>query len=170
MTESIFRFTDTGDTVSGIDATEIIEFNLASSTKPDGTAKLVAPSFRIGRDVNFHSTPRKIGDPIQDALAGVLDVEVSGYFINHLNTLGPKNLVSWQISGASGAKTTDFPQGRFGMDLSSFGGLLSLTPTSTLGYILYEIDVQDVEDPRTEVPFIARFYLNGNYTEFPGIQ
>jgi len=170
MTESIFRFTNTGDTVGTIAATEIIEFNLSSSTKPDGTAKLVEPSFRIGRDINFHPTPRQIGDPLQDALAGVLDIEIAGFFVNRLNTLGPKNLTTWQIGSTSGAKTTDFPQGRFGMDISSFGGLLSLTPTPTLGYILYDIDVQDVEDPRDDVPFIARFYLNGTYTEFPGIQ
>jgi len=162
MTESIFRFTNSGDTVGSIDATEIIEFNLTSSVKPDGTARLVAPSFRMARDINFHPNPRKTLDPIQDSLLGILDVEVAGYFVNHNNTLGPKNLFNWQIGEGD---TDDFPAGRWGMDLSSFGGILSLTPDSTKGYYLYDIDVQDIEDPREQVPFIARFYRGGVISE-----
>jgi len=164
MTESIFRFTDPGDQISTLDASDIIEFNLAPTVttgKPDGTAKLVAPSFRMARDINFHPNPRKTLDPIQDSLLGILDVEV-GYFVNHLSTKGPKNLFNWQVGEAD---TDTLPVGRFGMDLSSFGGLLSLTPTATQGYYLYDIDIQDIEDPRTEVPFIARFYRSGVINE-----
>jgi len=163
MVESIFRFTNGSDNISNIASTEIIEFNLTTSVKPDGTARLVSPSFRMTRDINFHPNPRKTLDPIQDSLLGVFDVEVAGYFVNHLSTLGPKNLANWQI----GESDTDaFPEGRFGMDLSSFGGLLSLTPDITKGYHLYDIDLQDIEDPRTEVPFIARFYRSGVINEF----
>lgn len=165
MTESIFRFTNPENTISGLSASEIIEFNLTPTVttgKPDKTAKLVAPSFRMARDINFHPNPRKTLDPIQDSLLGILDVEVAGYFVNHLSTLGPKNLFNWQIGESD---TDTLPVGRFGMDLSSFGGLLSLTPTATQGYYLYDIDVQDIEDPRTEVPFIARFYRSGVINE-----
>ena len=162
MVESIFRFTNTGDAVGTIADTEIIEFNLISSIKPDGTASLVAPSFRMARDINFHPNPRRKLDPIQDSLLGILDVEVSGYFVDHNNTLGPRNLYNWSVGEGD---NDDFPVGRWGMDLSSFGGLLSLTPSSTEGYYLYDIDVQDVEDPRTEVPFIARFYRSGEIPE-----
>ena len=162
MVESIFRFTTAGDTIANRTAKDIIEFNLTTSTKPDGTARLVAPSFRMTRDINFHPNPRKTLDPIQDSLLGILDVEVAGYFVNNLATKGPKNLFNWSVGEGD---TDAFPVGRFGMDLSSFGGLLSLTPTSAVGYYLYDIDVQDVEDPRTEVPFIARFYRSGTISE-----
>jgi len=54
------------------------------------------------------------------------------------------------------------PFGRFGIQIDSFaGGLLNETPTAILGYILYDVDVQDVDNPRDKVPFTAKFYLNG---------
>ncbi len=164
MTESIFRFENSGDTIANRTAADLIEFNLKTSTKPDGTARLVSPSFRMNRDINFHPNPRKTGDPIQDSLLGVLDVEVAGYFVDNLNTLGPKNLFNWMIQDGT---SDDFSFGRFGLDLTSFDGLLSLTPTTTVGYILYDIDVEDIEDPRGQVPFVARFYRNGEYTVVP---
>lgn len=162
MVESIFRFTNTGDTIANRTAKDIIEFNLTSSTKPDGTARLVAPSFRMTRDLNFHPNPRKALDPVQDSLLGLVDVTVTGYFINNLSTLGPKNLFNWSVGEGD---TDNFSFGRFGMDLSSFGGILSLTPTASTGYYLYDIDVEDIEDPRTEVPFVARFYRSGTISE-----
>ena len=162
MVESLFRLTNTGDTISTIAATEIIQFNLTSSTKPDGTASLTSPSFRMTRDLNFHPNPRKALDPVQDSLLGLVDVTVTGYFLNHLNTLGPRNLFNWSVGEGD---TDDFSFGRFGMDLSSFDGILSLTPTSTTGYYLYDIDVEDVEDPRDEIPFVAKFYRSGTISE-----
>lgn len=163
MTESIFRLTNTGDTEGNVSSTEIIEFNLPASTRPDGFSKLTQPSFKFERDVNFHPNPRRVGTPIQDSLAGILDVEVVGYFRNHLNSKGPTNLALWMLGDA---KTPDFTGGRWGLNLSSFDGLLSFVPTIQTGYILYDIDIQDVSDPRDEVPFIARFYLNGIYSEW----
>lgn len=154
----LYRFTSTGDTLQSIANSEKIEFNLG--TAPDSTGRLTFPSFRMSRDVNIHPNPRRALDQIQDSLLGLLDVRLSGYFIDHSNTLGPKNLFNWQVDPATNG---DFPFGRFGLQLSMFaGGLLDLTPTNTTGYILYDVEVNDVEDPRDKVPFNCQLYRNGD--------
>jgi hypothetical protein len=92
----------------------------------------------------------------------MMEVVVTGYFVNHDTTLGPKNLYNWSVGDAT---NDDFQWGRFGLALDSFAnGLLNETPTvgdNGKGYIMYDIIVEDVEKPRDEVPFIAKFYRNG---------
>lgn len=159
----LFRFTTTGDTIAGLADSEKIEFNLG--TVPDTTGKLTFPSFRMSRDVNIHPNPRRALDQVQDSLLGLLDIRLTGYFISHSSTLGPINLYNWQVGTAT---NSDFPFGRFGLVLNSLAnGLLNLTPTSTTGYILYDTEVNDVEDPRDEVPFTAQLYRNGDISTFP---
>lgn len=159
----LFRFTNPGDTLSGLAATEKIEFNVG--TVPDGTGRMTFPSFKMSRDVNVHPNPRRALDQVQDSLLGLLDVRLAGYFIKHSTTLGPKNLFNWQVDVATNA---NFPFGRFGLQLSMFSnGLLDLTPTTTTGYLLYDIEVNDVEDPRDEVSFNCQLYRNGDITNIP---
>ena len=159
----IFRFTNDGDTLQNIDDTEKIEFNLG--TAPDNTGRLTFPSFKMSRDVNIHPNPRRSLDQIQDSLLGLLDVKLSGYFVDHKNTLGPRNFYNWQVEPAT---TPDFPFGRFGLQLSSFAkSLLDVTPLSTTGYILYDVEVDDVEDPRDEAQFTAQLYRNGSISVIP---
>ena len=154
----LYRFTDLTDTLANLDDTEKIEFNLG--TAPDNTGRMTFPSFRMSRDVNIHPNPRRSLDQIQDSLLGLLDVRLSGYFVDHKNTLGPKNLYNWQVEPATNA---NFPFGRFGLQLSSFAkSLLDVKPLTTTGYILYDVEVQDVEDPRDKVPFNCQLYRNGS--------
>lgn len=159
----IYRYTSAADESGGVDAlgpTEKIEFNMG--TAPDNTGRLTFPSFRMSRDVNVHPNPRRTLDQIQDSLLGLLDVRLSGYFKDHSNTLGPKNFFNWQVDTAT---NTDFPFGRFGLQLTMFaGGLLDVAPTVNTGYILYDVEVQDVEDPRDKVPFNCQLYRNGTIT------
>lgn len=156
----LFRFTSPEDTVETLASSEKIEFNIG--TVPDSTGRLTFPSFHMARDTNIHPNPRRTLDQIQDSLLGIFDVRLTGYFINHSTTLGPKNLFNWSIDAAT---NSNFPFGRFGLVLDSFAaGLLGLTPTSTTGYILYDIEVQDVEEPRDKVPFTAKLYRNGDIT------
>ena len=91
---------------------------------------------------------------------GLLEVVLNGYFVQHSVTLGPKNLFNWQVEPAT--VPVSFPFGRFGLQLNGFAnGLLNVTPTTTTGYILYDVEVDDVEDPRDEVQFTAQLYRNG---------
>ena len=158
----LYRFTDAGDTLESILDSEKIEFNAGSA--PDDTGRLIANKFKMSRDINIHPNPRRALDQIQDSLLGLLDVTLNGYFVSHSVTLGPKNFFNWQVDPA----TNEFyPFGRFGLQLNNFAatggvGLLNLTPTTTTGYLLYDVEVDDVEDPRDEVIFRAQLYRNGS--------
>ncbi len=163
----LYRFTSTGDTLGTLGPTEKIEFNLG--TAPDSTGRLISQAFRMSRDVNIHPNPRRALDQVQDSLLGLLDVTINGYFTDHSSTQGPKNIFNWQVDTATNA---DFPFGRFGLQLNAFAatggvGLLNLTPSATEGYILYDTEVDDVEDPRDEVQFRAQLYRNGAISTIP---
>lgn len=172
MADNMFRFTNAGDTFASIANTEKIEFNF-TAVAPDSTGRHLVTGFHSSRDVNIHPNPRRVLDQIQDSLLGYIDVAVSGYFVGHSTTLGPRNLFNWMIGLAQISPTTtpsgDFPVGRFGLTLDSFAnGLLNVTPDdtpNTIGYILYDVDVQDLESPRDEVPFTAKLYRNGTIVE-----
>lgn len=159
MADTIFRLTNPGDTESSVDSTEKIIFN--TGTVPDNTGKLITTRFRMVSDLNPHPNPDVKLNQIQDSLLGVVEVTVAGYFVNHNNTLGPKNLYNWSVDEDV---NNNFRKGRFGLTLGTMNGILSKVPTVGLGgigYMLAEVDVIDVEDPRTEVGFIAKFFLNG---------
>lgn len=162
MADTIFRFTNDGDTEVSVDDTEKIIFN--TGTVPDNTGKLTKTSFRMASDLNPHPNPDTALNQIQDSLLGVVEVTVAGYFVDHNSTLGPANLYNWSVDPDV---NEDFRKGRFGLILSTMAGILDLIPTTGLngtGYMLSEIFVEDVEDPRTEVPFIAKFFRNGVIT------
>lgn len=159
MADTIFRFTASADTVATLVNSEKIIFN--TGMVPDSTGRLVTTSFRMVSDLNPHPNPDIANNPIQDSLLGVTEVTVAGYFINHDDTLGPKNLFNWSVGPDV---NSDFQFGRFGLELDTMNGLLNLEPSTGLGgtgYMLSEVEVIDVEDPRTKVAFIAKFLRNG---------
>lgn len=159
LADTIFRLTNPGDTEANVSDDEKIIFN--TGTIPDSTGKLVTTSFRMATDLNAHPNPDTPLNQIQDSLLGVVEVTIAGYFINHNNTKGPANLYNWEAE----PKTNDtFRKGRFGLTLATMGGILSLIPSTGLnglGYMLAEQECIDAEEPRTEVGFIAKFFLNG---------
>lgn len=162
LVDSIFRLTNPGDTEGSVGASEKILFN--SGSVPDNTGKLHTTGFRMASDLNPHPNPDTELNQIQDSLLGVLEVTIAGYFVDHNNTLGPRNLFNWSVDPDV---NDDFRKGRFGLTLASMNEILSLVPTTGLqgtGYMLAEIDVIDIEDPRTEVGFIAKFFRNGTIT------
>ncbi len=165
MADTIFRLTAPGDTEGSVGSTEKIIFN--TGVVPDSTGRLVKTSFRMASDLNPHTNPNIAGVIIQDSLLGVTEVTVAGYFVSHNTTIGPKNLFNWSVEPDL---NSDFRRGRFGLTLASMAGILNLVPTVGLdgvGYMLSEIDVQDIEDPRDEVPFIAKFLRSGTVNVVP---
>ena len=154
----LYRYTNPSDQLATLATTELIQFNLA--TKPDGTGRTISDSFHMSRDINIHPNPRRALDQVQDSLLGLLDVTLNGYFISHASTLGPINLYNWQVEPAT---NVSFPFGRFGLQLNSLAnGVLNLEPTEFTGYILWDVQVDDVEEPRDEVQFSAQLYRNGD--------
>jgi len=155
---SIFRTDAVGDTEADArTASEIIEFN--GGTVPDSTGRLVATSFKMTRDVSPHPNPKRALTKWQDNLLGVMEVVITGYFVDHDTTVAPAKFFNWQTDVATNS-SLEF--GRFGLRLDDFaGGTLDLTPSAAIGYILVDVEVTDVESPRDEVGFIARFVRNG---------
>jgi len=160
MVDAIYRFTAPTDTFGNIANSEKIQF--LPGIVPDATGRNIKTGFRMRRDTNPHPNPRRALNKVQDSLLGLMEVTITGYFVAHDTTLGPKNLFNWFVEPGT---NSDFPWGRFGITLDSFaGGLLTEFPTSSTAYLLYDIDVEDVEKPRDEVPFVAKFYRNGDIT------
>ena len=157
MVDVIFRFATPGDTIGGLTSANKIEFN--AGAVPDATGKMTSTGFKMLRDTNIHPNPRRTLNQIQDSLLGITEVTITGYFIAHATTLGPKNLWNWQREESTNAV---LPFGRFGLQIPSFANsLLDQDPTASTGFILTDVEVTDVDDPRDKVEFIARFYLNG---------
>lgn len=159
MVDVLFRFTNSGDTIGSLGPTEIIEFN--TGVVPDTTGRMVSTSFRMVSDLNPHPNPDTQLNQIQDSLLGVVEVNVAGYFVDHNDTLGPRNLYNWSVDEDV---NDDFRKGRFGISIASMNGILTLVPTVGLngtGYMLSDIDVIDFEEPRNEIGFTAKFFLNG---------
>lgn len=160
MVDAIYRFTNPGDTFGNIANSEKIEF--LPGIVPDSTGRNIKTGYRMRRDTNPHPNPRRALNKVQDSLLGLMEVVVTGYFTNHDTTLGPKNLYNWSVEDGTNA---NFPWGRFCITLDSFaGGLLTEFATSLTAYLMYDIDVEDVEKPRDQVPFVAKFYRNGAIT------
>jgi len=165
MADAIFRLTAPGDTESSVGSSEKIIFN--TGAVPDSTGRLVTTSFRMASDLNPHPNPNIAGVIVQDSLLGITEVTVAGYFVSHNSTIGPKNLFNWSVEPDV---NTNFRRGRFGLTLATMAGILDLVPTVGLdgvGYMLSEIDVQDIENPRDEVPFIAKFIRSGTVAVIP---
>ena len=159
----MYRFTSPGDTFGSIGSGDKIEF--LPGSVPDATGRNIKTDFKMRRDVNPHPNPRRSLNKRQDSRIGVMEVIVTGYLNNHDSTLGPKNLYNWSVQPSV---NDDYEWGRFGITLGSFaGGLLNETPTvgaTGKGYMPYDILCEDVEKPRDEVPFVAKFYRNGTIT------
>ena len=158
-TGAIFRTDAVGETEADArTAGEIIEFN--GGTVPDSTGRLVATGFKMTRDVSPHPNPKRALTKWQDNLLGIMEVTVTGYFVDHDSTTGPTQFFNWQTEAATNS-SLEF--GQFGLRLDDFGnGILNLTPSATIGYILVDVEVIDNEVPRDEVGFIARFVRNGS--------
>jgi len=157
-TGSIFRIDANGDTeATARTASEIIEFN--GGTVPDSTGRLAETGFHETRDINFHPNPRRALDQLQDGLLGILEVTIAGWFVDHDTTTGPAKFLNW---GKEVAMNSSLKWGRFGLRLDDFaGGALDLTPSTTTGYVLHDVEVINVERPRDQVGFIAKLYRNG---------
>ncbi len=159
MPDTIFRLTNPSDTEASVGSTEKIIFN--SGSVPDSTGRLITTSFRMVSDLNSHPNPDTPLNQIQDSLLGVVEVIVAGYFIDHNATKGPANLYNWSVDPDV---NDNFRKGRFGLNLATMAEILSVIPTMGLngiGYMLSDVEVIDIEEPRTEVGFIAKFFLNG---------
>jgi hypothetical protein len=158
-TGAIFRIDANGDLESDArTAGQIIEFN--GGVVPDTTGRITDPSIHWGRSVSFHTNPQRTLDQVQDNKLSFKEVVLSGYFVDSDATVGPDKFDEWFKEDGTNAS---LPFGRFGIRNDDFASASNnLVPTSTKGYILYDAEVHDVETPRDQVSFVAKFYRNGD--------
>lgn len=150
---AIYRVTTAGQTEATVNASNKIEFN--GGTVPDLFGKAVSSSWHSIRDISIHPNPNKALNVIQDGRLGTIEVIVAGYFRNPATSLGKLNLYNWGIDPAT--LNPDFRYGRFGLRINDLSEI-NLNPSSTRGYILYDIFVERVVDSPDEVGFIAKLY------------
>jgi hypothetical protein len=160
-TGAIYRIDANGDLESDAKtAGQIIEFN--GGATPDTTGRITEPGIRWGRAVSLHTNPGRILDQVQDNKLSYKEITITGYFVDHDSTVGPDKFDEWMRGNATNAS---LPFGRFGLRSDDFAtASIDLVPTSTKGYILYDVEVHKTEVPHDQVSFIAKLYRNGDPT------
>jgi hypothetical protein len=100
-------------------------------------------------------------DKLQDTGIIGLTVDISGVVEDPWN--GGLAAVSTMKAWAFEAKTVDttFPKGRFGLRLNDFG-LYNLVPTSTLGYMLSNLEFIRNGETKGKAEFVMTLRLNGD--------
>ncbi len=160
LVDAIFRVTNPGDDEGNVGSTEKIEFNTGAN-EPDTTGRLTRIQYESGTDLNPHPNPGIPLNPIQDSELGQIQITLEGYFVNRTGTVGPTNLITWNEEDK---KNSDFRNGRFGLNLATMNGELSLEPTTGKngqGYILSSLRLVDFEGTAPKIGFIAVLKQNG---------
>lgn len=155
-TSSIFRVTTPGQNESTVNASNKIEFN--PGPVPDLRSRHVTTTVHMVRDISIHPNPNKSLSSIQDGKLGTIEAIIAGYFVESESSLGAVNLFNWMTEEAT---STDFKKGRFGIRIDDMP-ILTLTPSVSIGYILYDVFFDRPEDSQRELGFIAKFYRNGS--------
>ena len=150
---AIFRVTNPGDTEGSVGAGDKIEFN--GGIVPDTTGKAITSSWHSIRDVSIHPNPNKALNVIQDGKLGTIEVILAGYFTRPITSGGKINFFDWMSDPAT--SNPNFRYGRFGIRIDDLSEV-DLTPSSTRGYILYDVYIERVPDSPNEVAFIAKLY------------
>jgi len=156
-TGSIFLVTNTSDTEAiAKTASNIIEFN-GTGLSPDDRTNVKTMSIHYIEDLSLHPNPNRHLTQIQAGKLGTVEVIITGTFVNPDLAGAIAELQSWM----NGDKTNSaFPFGRFGIRYDKMTQI-ELLPTATVGYILYDCYIEDVEEFEAKADFILKFYRNG---------
>ena len=144
-------------------ATDKIEFEASSVTDDQG--HIHQPEFKIVTALADNEKPNAQLNELQDTQVDSITVTITGSIHN------------WQSAGASGTqstipatikkwmcdkktKATNFPKGRFGLQLADFE-TFNVNPTATLGYMIQDWTWLRVGDTQGKTEFIATLRLNG---------
>ncbi len=150
----IFRVTGAGDNETNV--SDKIEFNTGGV--PDANAKMTYSSWQMIRDVSPHPNPNTALTEMQDGLLGTFEITVAGYFLQPLTEVSGALLQTWQAQ--PGTIDTHFDKGRWGLRMDDMQEL-NLSPSATIGYLLYDVYVERPDDAVNEKRFILKFYRNG---------
>ena len=155
-TAAIFRIDAVNDTeASAKTANQLVEFN--GGDEPDALASCDSMQVHLIEDVSIHPNPNRHLSQIQDGKLGLKEILVKGHFKTPNSAGGILKFNNWMIQDKTNAA---LPFGRFGLRYDNMSQF-DLTPSATIGYILYDFIVKDVEEFQNKAEFEARLYLNG---------
>ena len=159
-TFSIFRIDATGDievTAQGYGTPQVLEFNVGA-TRPDARSHISSVNIKYTEDISIHPNPNRHLSQIQAGKLGVQILTVRGYFETPNSAQGIVKLQNWMTTDKTNAS---LPYGRFGIRSANMTQI-ALTPTSTFGYVLQDVEITDVEDVQNKAEFTAVLYRNGS--------
>ena len=108
----------------------------------------------------FHANPKKALDRLQDGLLATKEVILTGWFEDPDNAGGPVELSNWMKDAKT---TTTLSFGRFGIRVDDFTNIVNQTPSSSVGYLLYDAQCFIPPDHPFECNFTLKFWLNGTH-------
>ncbi len=155
-TASIFRIDANTETETSAEtANQTVEFN--GGANPDALSSTDSLEVHYIEDVSIHPNPNRHLSQIQDGKLGTLEIILKGHFKTPNSAGAIAKFNNWMINDKTNAS---LPFGRFGLRYDNMSQL-NLTPSTTIGYILYDFVVKDVEEYQDKAEFTARLYRNG---------
>ena len=156
-TASIFRIDANTETETTAEAAnQTVEFN--GGVNPDALSSTDSLEVHYIEDVSIHPNPNRHLSQIQDGKLGTLEIILKGFFKTPNSAGAIAKFNNWMINDKTNAS---LPFGRFGLRYDNMSQL-NLTPSTTIGYILYDFIVKDVEEYQDKAEFTARLYRNGS--------
>ena len=152
------------DNVDRATASDKIAFESSSVTDDQG--HIHQSEFKIVTAIADNEKPNAKLNELQDTQVDTITVTLTGSIHN------------WQTAGASGTastipqtvkewmcdkktKATDFPKGRFGLELADFS-TFDVDPSTTLGYMLQDWTWIRSGETKGKTDFIVTLRLNGS--------
>lgn len=142
-----------------------IEFNVGAVVNSGGY--ITTTRFNMTSAVAVKENPGNQVDPLEDTGFSGLTVTITGSIedpTGNGDTVAHR-LKRWLLE----PKTTvgSFPKGRFGLRLNDFE-VFNLTPGSSRGYILSDLDFTRVGETNGKIEFIATLRFNGSVGSLTG--
>ncbi len=157
-TSAIYRIDTTGETESdATTANEIIEFG-TGATNPDARSILKSVRIQHIEDLSIHPNPNRHLSQIQANKLGTIEYIIRGEFKRPDSAGGVTKLLNWMTNDKT---NTSLPFGRFGIRVDNISQL-DLTPSATIGLILFNSWIEDVEDFQSNAEFELHLYRNGS--------
>ena len=157
-TASIFRIDATGDTeADAVTANQIVEFN-TGAVNPDSRSHLSSVKLKMIEDVAIHPNPNRHLSRVSDSKLGTIEYTITGYFDRPAAATGITRFFNWMIQDKT---NSDLDFGRFGIRVDNMSQV-DLTPSGTIGLILVDFEVADIDEFQSHAPFTARLLRSGS--------
>jgi len=145
--------------VEAADADDVMACNSTGKVVSEGVyIDDIQPSIR--RAVPENEAVDEDNNELQDMGIGGLDITIHGYIGNADNdatTNGVNKIIKWIKDGN---ESTDFPKGRYGLELDN-APQWDVTPTSTYGYYIRNCDFHYIGEKKDLAEFTLYLSLSG---------